>query len=205
MAYKGTRSPCSKLHYAATTAAILAYLALRQSDRVGLIAYDEELQLNIPPSGKSNQLQRLAANMQRLSSRGTADHERALTYAAQNAGGKSMVVLLSDLLEAEDAVKPMLKRLSAAQNDCMLMHVLDPDELDLPFRRTTRFYDSESGASVVTSPEQVREFYSGQMQSFLEQVQQGCREAHVDYLKTETSQDVANILAAYLHHRRPVY
>ncbi len=214
MGYKGTRSPCSKLHYAATAVAVLAYLALRQGDRVGLVAYNSvgpdglktnRFQVNVPLSGNSDQLYRLSANMQRLTAQGQACHEEALNYAAQKTGGKSMIVVLSDFLEAEDRIKPLLKRIRTAQNDCIVLHVLDDDEIDLPFDQTTRFCDSESGNSVITSPPQVREHYTLEMETFLQEIQRGCREAQIDYLRTQSSQDVANILAAYLHHRRSSY
>jgi len=79
--------------------------------------------------------------------------------------------------------------------------VLDPDELDFPFARTKRFVDSETGAEIVTAPELVQQGFVKAMTEFLEKIRLACLELQADYLRAPTSDNLGNMLAAYLHRR----
>ena len=55
-----------------------------------------------------------------------------------------MVVLISDLLDDPERVIRGLKHFQFRGTDVIVFHVLDPDELEFPFERATRFEDLET-------------------------------------------------------------
>lgn len=205
MAYQGSGAPCSKYRYGAMVAACLAYLAGRQGDNVGFFAYNDRLRSHVDPERRTGHLQRIATELTRIRPESGARHEHCLSYVAEAVRKRGMVVLITDLLEAADVMEPVLKRLRYAQNDCIVIQVLDPDERDLPFGMTTRFIDSESGEQVVTYPPAVRQDYRHAMEAFLERVHDMCLDLRIDHVLTDSKQELGSVLAAYLHRRGAVY
>lgn len=201
MDYQGKRAPCSKLKYACMVAACLAYLASRQGDNVGLCAYSDELITCIPPGVRAGGLQRILTELHAIKPSGRANHETVLHYVAENFRRRGLVVVLSDLLDAEDALPPLLKRFRFAHHDCLVFQFLDQDELDFPFSRTTRFVDSESGQEIATSPQLIRQTYMASMDRSVEQMRLSCLEQQADFIRVSTSDDLGNMLAAFLHRR----
>lgn len=199
--YQGTRAPCSKWRYAAMTAACFAYLASRQGDNVGLYIYSDELHQVLPPSRTQGQLQRIFHSLASHRPTGTANHERTWNYLTNHLRNRSLVVFLSDFLEAEPKLPNLLKRLRFARHDALAFQVLDQDELDLPFDQSTEFIDSEDSGRMLTYPASVRADYMQQMSAFLADLSQSMTKAHVEFTRLTSSDSLANTLATYLHKR----
>ena len=202
MGYQGRRAACTKLRYAAMAAACLAYLAARQGDNVGFYAYNRELVSHVPPGRRTGGLPRILTELQRLQPQGTAAHEPVMSHLAENFRRRGVVVLLSDLHEAENALPALLRRFRFAHHECVVFQILDPDEIDLAFGRTTRFVDSETDAEITTYPPLAKQHYLTAMSAFLDKVRLGCLELEADYLLTSTADNLGNMLAAYLHRRK---
>jgi uncharacterized protein (DUF58 family) len=201
LAYQGTRAPCSKWRYAAMTAACLAYLAARQGDNIGLYIYGDELSQVLPPSRAQGQLQRVFHSLARHRPQGTANHDMAWNYLTNHLRSRGLVVFVSDFLDADQGLPDLLKRLRFARHDALAIQVLDQDELDLPFDRSTEFIDVEGGDRILTYPDSVREDYVGRMNEFLSQLSQSMARAHVEFIRLISSGSLAHTLATYLHKR----
>jgi hypothetical protein len=78
---------------------------------------------------------------------------------------------------------------------------LDPDELDLPQNRVTRYLDSEVEGEVTTYPETARAAYEERMGTFLERLKKGLAKSQVDFLQLVTTDSVGVSLAKYFDHR----
>jgi len=204
MDYQGQRSVCGKLRYAAMAAACLAYLARRQGDSVGLCTYADGITSWLPPARHHDGAQRVFTELQRLKAGGIADHGKALNFVAESLTRRGLVVLVSDFHELEDGLESFVRRLRFAHHDAIAFQVLDRDELDLPFGRTVRFVDSEGGQEVTTAPDLIRNGYTQAMNAFLEQIRGACLSHQVDYLLVPTSENLGNLLAAYLHRREAI-
>ena len=87
----------SKLHYAASLAAALAHLALKQRDAVGLTVYSDTVTDHLAPRAKPGQFDEVIATIANTRVRPATDNDRALHQAAEFARRRGMVVLLSDL------------------------------------------------------------------------------------------------------------
>jgi len=199
--YQGSRAPCGKFRYAAMVAASLAYMASRQGDNVGLFLYHSGVVQALDPSRSPGQLQRIFGSLTRQTPTGTADHARAWNYLTGHFRSRGMVVFLSDFLDAAHTLPPLLKRIRFAHHDCLAIQVLDPDELDLPFDRSTEFIDAEGSGRIDTYPASVRTDYIRSMDAFLADLTQSMKQSQVDFLRLVTSESLAAALATYLHKR----
>jgi len=204
MGYQGQRAACSKLRYGCMLAASLAYLADRQGDSVGFAAYNHELVAHLPPRQRGKQLLQMITAMHALQPEHAAEHEKVWSYVGETLRGRSMIIVLSDFLEAEAQLPRLLRRFRAAGHECLAVQILDPDEQDLPFTQTVCFEDVETGRELVTAPEQVRENYHAAMATFCRQVRDACLSNQVDFLSVSTADALGPVLAAYLHRREAV-
>jgi len=201
MDYQGERAACTKHHYACMIAACIAYLAGRQGDNVGLFAYSDELLEAVEPGHRSGQLSRVMHSLSRLKPHGAAAHQRTLDNLTHPFKHRGIVVLISDMLESEHELPRLLRNFRFRHCDVIALQVLDPDELDLPQPKVTRYLDIEAGREVVAWPQSVRQQYQGKMDQFLSDLQSGFSKNQVDYLRLSTTDSLGLALARYLHHR----
>src|SRR5262249_43823164 len=134
----------SKLAYAAHLVAALAYLLIRQRDKVGLLVFgDDSLDRYVPPRARPAHLHDLLAVLEevlRVGGRGKEATHAALDRLGELARKRrSLVVVASDLFEPEGRALGVLRRLRARGHDVALFQVLHPHELELPFEGLTLF------------------------------------------------------------------
>jgi hypothetical protein len=84
----------------------------------------------------------------------------------------------------------------------IVMHVLDPAELDFPFQQVTMFRGLEGLGNVVTEPRSLRAAYQQQVEAFLREVRTGCRAQQIDYVTIRTDQTLDVVLRTFLSARK---
>ncbi|MGD0292826.1 MAG: DUF58 domain-containing protein [Terracidiphilus sp.] len=98
-------TPSSKLDHACTTAVALAQLALYSGDRVGLLAYGENIQQRLLPGRGSAHLRQLIELLAQVHTEtGEADHLRATATLNRLQPRRSLILWVTDL--AETAMRP---------------------------------------------------------------------------------------------------
>lgn len=197
----------SKLAYAGMLAAALAYLLLQQQDQVGLVAFADDVQLYLPPRARPGQLADLLEAIAGLRPAGRTDVERALAYLSGVAHRRSLIILLSDLLEGETQAVAMLRGLRAHRHDVALFHLLDRDELELPearFAVPTRFFGLEDDGEIEADPRWVRRHYLEEVRRFTERCRNACVEGSIDYQLVSTAHAPADALLDFLRRRTRV-
>lgn len=203
MAYAG--KGLSKLSYASYLVASLAYLLIRQKDRVGLLAFGGRESLYVPPRGRASHLHDLLGTLDRIASeggRGQAGLLEALDRIAETARRRrSLVVVVSDFLDPSPAVQRLLRRLRVQGQDVAVFHVLDPDELELPFEGLTLFQSLEDERRILVDPHAIRGAYLKELASFLEGLKLGCAESDVEYHLVSTAQPLPRTLLDFLRSR----
>ncbi len=63
-----------------------------------------------------------------------------------------------------------------------MFHILDPAELDFPFRDTTLFKGMEGMTDILTDPHALKRAYQAELGSFLQELEKGCRMVDIDYV-----------------------
>jgi uncharacterized protein (DUF58 family) len=159
MAWSGAPARLTKLAYAERLAASIALLLLRQRDAVGLVRFDDVVRSSVPPRVRTGQWIRLVSALEEPGAGHASHAAAALEAAGRLIARRGMVVLLSDLLLDPDAVVTTVRGLRHAGHQVVVLHVLDPAELDLPASTEALFVDPESGVEVAATVADVRTAY----------------------------------------------
>lgn len=206
MTYASPGGALSKLGYAAHLLGALAYLLIRQRDKAGLLVFgDRELERYIPPRARPAHLHDLLAVMEASMAGGGGDESvaAALERAGELTGRKrGMVVIATDFFDVEqERALSTLKRLRARGHDVVMFHLLDPDELGLPFEGLTRFVSLESPRELLASANAIRRDYMKRLAGFLDGVAEACTDGGVDYVPTPTGRPISETLSRFLARR----
>ena len=202
MLYRSSTAAMSKLEYARCAAAALAYLILQQQDSVGLVTFDEQIRSFVRAASNPSHIKQLLHVVeesvpQRKTATGTIFHDLAERFRK-----RGIVVILSDLFDDVDTMMAGLKHFRHRRHEVILMHVLDPAELDFPFQQTTLFRGLEQLPEVLVDPQALRKAYLEEFGGFVRQIKQGCRMHRIDYVPMRTDQSLEVALSSYLASRR---
>jgi len=176
----------SKRELAAEIASVLAFSAIRNNDKVGLILFSENVEKFIPPRKGSRHVLRLIRDVLffQPARRGTSLRE-ALEFLNRILHRRSIVFLLSDFLDRD--FERALKR-TARHHDLIALHIADPREEELPAVGLLELEDAETRARVLvdTSTRRVREAYAAAARQRREALRQLTRAAGADFVEVST-------------------
>ena len=202
MRYQSPAAAMSKLEYAQCAAASLAYLILQQQDSVGLVTFDQEIRALVRASSNPSHMEQLVRVMEesapeRKTATGAIFHE-----LAERLKKRGIIIVLSDLFDDVDAMMAGLKHLRHRRHEVVLLHVLDPAELDFPFQQPTLFRGLEQLPDVLAEPRGLRRAYLREFNQFVHRLKQGCRMQQIDYAQMRTDESLEVALSSYLGSRR---
>ncbi|MBY0276685.1 DUF58 domain-containing protein [Candidatus Binatia bacterium] len=148
----------SKRELAAEVASVLAFAAVRNNDKVGLILFTDEVEQYVPPrKGRSHVLRVVREILFFDAKRRGTDVVKALEYANQVLKRRAVVFLLSDFLvplratpgtqPATGSMTPLRRTLeiTARRHDLVGVVVSDPREAELPDVGRVLLEDAETG------------------------------------------------------------
>jgi uncharacterized protein (DUF58 family) len=191
----------SKLHYAASLAAALANLALKQRDAVGLTLFADAVFAHLAPRAKPTQFDEVLATLASAEVRPATDNDRALHQAAELTGRRGMVVIFGDLFGDLAPIVEGLDHLRYANHEVIIFHIMDPWERDLSVDGNIRFRDLESGELLTTQAEGVREAYKKAVDDWRQSLDVECRKRAIDRIELTTSDPPDRALLDYLVKR----
>jgi len=194
----------SKLTYAQTLAAALAYLMLKQQDAIGLALFDSQLRQYLAPRAKRSHLEAILGQMSDIQPGPETEIAPVLHQLAKSIVKRGLIILISDLLDDPDQVIMGLKHFRHKRHEVIVFHILDPQELEFAFSSRTRFRDLETGEMITTEPWHIQKAYSQQMQQFIEAYRTRCRQQNIDYLQITTDKPLDLALSEYLLKRRRI-
>jgi uncharacterized protein (DUF58 family) len=202
MQYQGPHAPLSKFAYAQCAAAALAYLVLHQRDAVGLVTFDQEIRQVIRPSSNPTQLKQLLHVMEESSATQKTRTGPIFHDLAERLGRRGIVVIVSDLFDDVESMLAGLKHLRHRRHDVIVLHVLDPAEIDFPFQQVTMFKGLEALGDVVAEPRSLQAAYQREIQAFVKRIRAGCRAQQIDYVTIRTDQPLDTVLRTFLSARK---
>jgi uncharacterized protein (DUF58 family) len=200
MTYRGS-APMSKLEYGSVLAASLAFLMNRQRDATGLIAFDEQIRFRLPAAARPGHLHTLLLALERLQAGQRSNVGRPLHQLAEALLKRSLVVVISDLLDEPEPVIKGLRHLKFRGTDVVVFQVLDPNELTFPFKGSAKFKDVETSDEIVADPARVRTEYLRELAGLTLRYDRELRGAGIDYVQLDTSQPLDFALLTYLSAR----
>jgi uncharacterized protein (DUF58 family) len=194
----GTVAGASKRDVIAEAAATLAYAAIQNEDRVGLILFGREVESYVPPAGGLEHALRIIRDIVKFSPRdpGT-DLVRALEFLDRIAPRRAFAFLISDFF-APDASRQL--RLSSRRHNLIALSVNDRAERELPDCGVIDFEEPESGSRLLldTSDPSVRAAFAERATSLQSHLRESTRAAGVDHFSITAGDDYFPDLLRFL-------
>ncbi len=136
-----------KREVAAELSAVLAFSAIKNNDKVGLIIFSDRIEKFIPPrKGKSHVLRVIREILFYKPREASTNIGEALEFLSRVVKRKSTVFLISDFL-AEDFKKAL--QIASKKHDLIAVSITDPREVVLPDAGLIELEDAETGQTIV--------------------------------------------------------
>ncbi len=201
MGFQSPRASLSKLEYARSLAAALAYLMLQQQDAVGMMLFADRPLRYVPARAVRSHLDALLKTLGEATPQGRTRLGPALHELAERIKRRGLIVLCSDLLDRPAEVLAGLQHFRHRHHEVVVFHILDPDEAEFPYTESATFVDMESGERMTTEPWEIARRYREKLAAWTEQYRRQCRENRIDYVRLDTRTPFDQALLAYLEKR----
>lgn len=185
---------------AALVTAVLAFSAIRNNDRVGLMLFSDEIELYLPPrKGRGHGL-RVLTELLTEPRRTRTDIANALQSLNRLHRRRAVVFLLSDFQQ------PDLRRALAAtsaRHDLIALSVVDPHELSVPNVGIVELEDAETGQRVMvdTASARVRRVLGERLAARATETTRLLRSLDIDHIALRTDEDFITPLRAFFERR----
>lgn len=190
----------SKIEYAKQLAAAISYLFIKQNDAVGFatIKNGEIAEFLAPKSGWVH-LNAILNVIETITPSQRCMISSGINELAKRLKRRSLVILLSDLLENQPGIISSFKYLNSQHHDCTVIQVLDPAEVEIPFSGEVEFVDMET-ARMISSAWDISKEYNKKMAEFLSTYKVSFRKSGVEYHLALTNTSVDHTLSKILDY-----
>jgi uncharacterized protein (DUF58 family) len=191
----------SKLEYAKTMAASLAWFLNRQRDAVGLVTFGDQIVDMIPPRYRAGHLRRLMLTLENSTSGKSTDLSAPLEQIAQTVSKRGLVVLISDLLAPVESFIKNLNYLRTRGHEVVILRTLDPTEIEFEFDKASLFRDLETGREIYVDPQVAVAEYRKRFLEHESSIKKTCDQIGVDFFTIATDQPLEVALLELLQSR----
>tara|TARA_B100000315_G_scaffold115297_1_gene105831 strand:- start:8678 stop:9589 length:912 start_codon:yes stop_codon:yes gene_type:complete len=202
-----------KSNLAAEIAAVLAFSAIRNKDKVGLIIFTDRIEKFIPPRKGISHVLRVIREVLYFEPEGQLTNiSNALEYLNKVMARKAICFLISDFFESNNNSEPQkneatYKRAMTIANkrhDVVAITLNDPSEKDLPDCGLLQLEDAETGKNVLidSSSTAVREKYHQEALERLKTRERQFKSIGIDQIDISTGLPYANALIKFFLKRK---
>ncbi|MCZ7681987.1 MAG: DUF58 domain-containing protein [Sandaracinaceae bacterium] len=190
-----------KIETVAEVSALLAFSAIKNNDRVGLILFTDRVEKYVPPKKGKGHVMRVVTEILNARPLGEGtDLSVALELLGHVARRKSVAFLVSDFI-ADEYERAM--RIASARHDLIPIQVIDPREEELPDVGLALLEDLETGdvIEVDTSNPGVRRAYQRRVARQKQLREELFRRLSVDSITVQTDRDYVRPLSDLFRRR----
>ncbi|RNC80089.1 MAG: DUF58 domain-containing protein [Balneola sp.] len=194
-----------KMDVAIEISAVLAFSAIKNGDKVGLVLFSDGIEKVVPPKKGRTHVLRLIRELYttRPKGRGT-DIAEALGYVNRLLDRRAIVVLASDFQD-EDYEKQL--RITNQKHDLVSIIINDPFEDELPNIGLVPFRDAESDREILidTSNKSVRTQYAKKKRAHKAKLDEALLKMKVDAVNVSTNKSYVRPLMNFFQRRMNRY
>jgi uncharacterized protein (DUF58 family) len=201
MGFKSDGIALSKLDYARTLCASIAWILIRQRDATGLAIFDETIALAIPPRSTNMQLKTMLAALDGVESGAITRCGAAIDALAAHVAKSGLCIIVSDLFDDPERIIRGLRHLRFKRQDVIVLWLLDPQELAAFEHRPLALRDLETGEKLTIDGEIASRFLSEGMAKHREMIDSACRELAIDLDIISTNEPFQKALFSILEKR----
>lgn len=207
----------SKYDHAASLAAAMCHVALRQQDRAAVVTFSDSIGVATRLSNANSHWRTIVealSSAEPLDLGGLGEVTpgedappprtnlgRMFDQAVARLNRRSLVVLISDLFDDTAVIERGLARLKFRRHDVIVLQTLDPAELEFPFRGPSQFVGLEAEGRMNLDPQALRTAYLDALQKHLAQVEKITRRFQFDYMLLNTSEPLGPALSHFMARR----
>ncbi|RKX19970.1 MAG: DUF58 domain-containing protein [Candidatus Zixiibacteriota bacterium] len=173
---------------AAEMCALLAFSAIKNNDKVGLIIFTDQIELFIPPKKGKSHVLRLIREILYFHPKGTGtDISGAMEYFSKVIKRKSVVFLISDFL-SDGFFKPM--QIANNRHDVIAVKITDPREMSFDNIGMIELEDAETGEVFLidTGSKKFRKEFSAKANENNMLLKKGFQLINLDFINIRTDQ-----------------
>lgn len=191
-----------KKELAAEVCAVLAFAAIKNNDRVGLIIFTDRIEKFVPPRKGLHHVLRVVREALYFQPKGKGtDIASALRYLDNVTTRRAVTFVISDFF-SEDFKKPL--SIANKKHDVVAITISDPRELQLPNAGIVELVDAESGVPymVDTSNTKVRERYAAKANQMREERTKLFGSVGVDHIDISTDRSYIEEFIKFFRMRK---
>lgn len=186
---------------AAEICALLAFSAIKNNDKVGLIVFTDRVEMFIPPEKGTTHVLRLIRELLNFKpAEGKTDLVEGMDYLGRVLHKKSVVFLISDFQSKgfENQLRILGKR-----HDLIAVSITDPREISMPDIGLIQLEDAETGEMITidTGSSSFRNRYNQLGNSRMEELKKLFRSMDVDHIDIRTGEDYVFNLVSFFRNR----
>jgi len=185
----------------AEVCATLAFSAIRNNDKVGLMCFTDQVEKVVPPKKGTKHVLRVIREVlyhQPVGSK--TDITAALEHLNRTVKRRAVVFVVSDFQAGgyDDAL-----RIARRRHDVIPIVVTDPREMELPDVGLIELFDGETGETVLvdSSSRTVRDSYAVLMRRLAEQRDEALRSMAIDSIHVRTGESFVDPLTRFFRAR----
>lgn len=192
-----------KRELAAEIAALLAFAALRNQDRVGAALVSDGLELFLPPQRRRTHVLRLVREVLDRPARGGTDLESGLQAVLATLKRRSVLFLISDFIGSSCGTSSgRAIKAAAARHDLIVVEIVDPRDQELPAVGPVVLQDAETGELALVSGRRLARRHAERRQKEREELTRLTRRLGVDHLELRTDRPYLKRIMAFFEQRR---
>ena len=191
--------PATKFEYACSLAAGLMYLLVSQGDAAALSFFTDKLTQRFASVASTETLSPILLEMEKLEAKGAGNIEQSLHEAAEMLKQRSMVIVISDLLQPPAQLAHGIQHLQHNRHDVTVFHVLDAAEIALPMHGLVELRDMETHDKLLIEADEIRSQYAQAVQGYLAEISRLCTACGAHYFTVETRTPMLEALAKRAH------
>jgi len=191
----------TKQRIAAELSAILAFSALKNNDKVGLILFTDQIEKFVSPrKGRSHVLRIIREVLSFQPEGNKTDLKGALEYFNHTIKKKSITFLISDFID--EGYEKIIK-IIGKKHDFVSIILQDPREREIPKAGLIKIQDSETGSIryLDSSSKIVQEYFNQKIKSNDEKIKDLFMRSRIDSIKIDTSKSYIKPLVDFFKVR----
>ena len=192
----------TKLKYANSLIASLAYLMINQQDATGLVQFSNKINRFILPKSRPSHLNVILSQLNDNLTEPDTNIEPVLHEMAERISKRGLIVLCSDLMDNPEKIINGLKHFRHKKQEVIVFHIFDRKEFEFDFKSRIKFLDMETKQEIDSEPWHIRDSYTKLVSDLQKYLRRSCRKNLIDYIPVFSDQSLESCIIEYLNKRK---
>lgn len=195
------RTYWSKFDHATAVGAALAYMALSQGDRVGVVVFADQVRTMLKRSSAMNSWRQIVGALSVTPVERPTSLARVIDQTLAKLTNRCVIALVSDLFVDPEELRTALARIRHRRHDALVFQIVDQRERDFDLREVAPFVGLEGEPELKVDPRAIRAAYREVFSEHLERVEKITRGFNFDYQLVSTHDWLGPPMAAFMARR----